>query len=90
MGALEKSIADAENKIAELEASIETQAAEKKQLDEDLKQAKEGKHLSPTRLAWRGSYFLYKGIRSGDPAERFPRQRPAGSPSLSGLVPHCL
>ena len=26
-------------------------------------------------------------MRSGDPAARFPHRRPAGSPSLSGLVP---
>merc|ERR1719174_2572330 len=36
-GTLEKSIADAETKITELEASIKSAAAEKKQLDADLK-----------------------------------------------------
>jgi len=38
-GALEKSIADAGTKITELEASIESNVAEKKQLDADLKAA---------------------------------------------------
>jgi len=39
-GALEKSIADAGTKLTELEASIESNVAEKKQLDADLKTAK--------------------------------------------------
>ena len=34
-----------------------------------------------------GVLSVSKGNASADAAERFPRRRPAGSPSLSGLVP---